>query len=66
MGRERGRVRRTRRRYRSAPASLLAFCARHLARYKVPTEVVLLDELPRNATGKVLKAPLRERAAGPA
>ena len=48
------------------PASLLAFCAQHLARYKVPTDVVLLDELPRNATGKVLKAPLRERAAGPA
>lgn len=44
------------------PASLLDFCAERLARYKVPTDVVLLDELPRNATGKVLKAPLRERA----
>ena len=27
----------------------------NLARYKVPREVVFLDELPRNATGKVLK-----------
>jgi fatty-acyl-CoA synthase len=31
----------------------------HLARYKVPREVVFLDELPRNATGKVLKRDLR-------
>jgi fatty-acyl-CoA synthase len=31
-----------------------------LARYKVPREIVFLDELPRNATGKVLK---RELAA---
>jgi len=30
----------------------------NLARYKVPREVVLLDELPRNATGKVLKREL--------
>jgi acyl-CoA synthetase (AMP-forming)/AMP-acid ligase II len=32
----------------------------NLARYKVPREVVFLDELPRNATGKVLKRELRE------
>jgi fatty-acyl-CoA synthase len=32
----------------------------HLARYKVPREVVFLDELPRNPTGKVLKRELRE------
>ncbi len=31
-----------------------------LARYKVPREVVFLDELPRNATGKVLKRELAE------
>src|SRR4051794_3490697 len=31
---------------------------RHLASYKVPREVVFLDELPRNATGKVLKREL--------
>lgn len=33
----------------------------NLARYKVPREIVFLDELPRNATGKVLK---RELPAG--
>src|ERR1039458_10465706 len=32
----------------------------NLARYKVPREVVFLEELPRNATGKVLKRELKE------
>jgi fatty-acyl-CoA synthase len=31
----------------------------NLARYKVPRDVVFVDELPRNATGKVLKRELR-------
>jgi acyl-CoA synthetase (AMP-forming)/AMP-acid ligase II len=34
---------------------------RSLAAYKVPREVEFLDELPRNATGKVLKRELAER-----
>jgi fatty-acyl-CoA synthase len=33
----------------------------NLARYKVPREVVFIDELPRNATGKVLKRELAEQ-----
>jgi len=33
-----------------------------LARYKVPRQVVFLDELPRNVTGKVLKRELAELA----
>ena len=32
----------------------------NLARYKVPREVSFLKELPRNATGKVLKRELSE------
>jgi fatty-acyl-CoA synthase len=32
----------------------------HLARYKVPREVIFLDELPRNPTGKILKRELLE------
>jgi fatty-acyl-CoA synthase len=35
-----------------------------LARYKVPKDVEFLDELPRNATGKVLKKELKEREEG--
>jgi fatty-acyl-CoA synthase len=30
----------------------------NLARYKVPRDIVFLDELPRNATGKILKRDL--------
>jgi fatty-acyl-CoA synthase len=33
----------------------------NLARYKIPREIEFLDELPRNATGKVLKRELAER-----
>jgi fatty-acyl-CoA synthase len=32
----------------------------HLARHKVPREVIFLDEIPRNASGKVLKRVLRK------
>ena len=35
--------------------TLKEWVAANLARYKVPREIVFLDELPRNATGKVLK-----------
>lgn len=38
---------------------LLAFCAEQLAKFKVPKAVQFLDELPRNASGKVLKRELR-------
>jgi fatty-acyl-CoA synthase len=37
---------------------LKAWVKQNLARYKVPREIVFLDELPRNATGKVLKKDL--------
>jgi acyl-CoA synthetase (AMP-forming)/AMP-acid ligase II len=41
-----------------------AYVKANLARYKVPREVVFLEALPRNATGKVLKRELREPAEG--
>lgn len=34
------------------------YVKQNLARYKVPREIVFLDELPRNATGKILKRDL--------
>jgi acyl-CoA synthetase (AMP-forming)/AMP-acid ligase II len=40
---------------------LRAFCAERLADYKVPRRYTFLDELPRNATGKVLKKDLAGR-----
>jgi len=42
---------------------LKAHVKSNLARYKVPREVVFLDELPRNPTGKVLKRQLAETEA---
>jgi acyl-CoA synthetase (AMP-forming)/AMP-acid ligase II len=40
-------------------AAVQEYVKSNLARYKVPREVVFIDELPRNATGKVLKRELR-------
>jgi fatty-acyl-CoA synthase len=40
-----------------------AFVKDNLARYKVPRDVLILDELPRNPTGKVLKRQLVELPA---
>src|SRR6202011_2848364 len=37
--------------------------AEHLARFKVPREVIFVDSLPKNALGKVQHFRLRERAA---
>jgi acyl-CoA synthetase (AMP-forming)/AMP-acid ligase II len=41
---------------------LIAWSRREMANYKVPREVEFLAELPRNASGKVLKTQLRSRA----
>jgi len=32
-----------------------------VARYKLPKDVVIVDALPRTASGKVIKTELRER-----
>ncbi|MBV9411193.1 MAG: acyl--CoA ligase [Acidimicrobiia bacterium] len=37
---------------------LRAFCSQRLADYKLPRQITFVDELPRNATGKVLKQQL--------
>lgn len=40
--------------------TIKTYVRENLARYKVPREVVFIDELPRNPTGKILKRELRE------
>jgi acyl-CoA synthetase (AMP-forming)/AMP-acid ligase II len=40
--------------------ALLAYCRQHLAAFKVPKSVTVVADLPRNATGKVLKRQLRQ------
>lgn len=39
---------------------LLAFCKGRLANYKIPTEIVFVDALPRNASNKLLRRELKE------
>jgi acyl-CoA synthetase (AMP-forming)/AMP-acid ligase II len=46
------------------PAELIAWSRDRMANYKVPRRVEIVDELPLNASGKVLKYELRARAAG--
>jgi acyl-CoA synthetase (AMP-forming)/AMP-acid ligase II len=43
------------------PEALCAWCAPRMANYKVPRRAVVVDALPVNASGKVLKFELRER-----
>jgi acyl-CoA synthetase (AMP-forming)/AMP-acid ligase II len=45
------------------PESVVAWCREHMANYKVPRLVEIVDELPTNASGKVTKFRLRELAA---
>jgi fatty-acyl-CoA synthase len=43
---------------------LLAHAREELAHFKAPKRVLFVDELPRNASGKILKRELRDRFAG--
>ena len=45
------------------PDALLAWCRERLANFKVPRHLWLVDELPRNAMGKIVKTDLARRAA---
>ena len=47
---------------RATADDLIAHCARSLARFKCPTSVEFVPELPHGATGKVSKGQLRELA----
>jgi len=47
--------------YAAGEDELDSFCLEHIARFKRPKRYVFVDQLPRNATGKVLKRELRAR-----
>lgn len=40
---------------------LRQYCAEHLSKFKVPHQIEIIGELPRNSVGKVLRRLLRER-----
>ena len=41
------------------PEELIAHCKQRMAAYKYPRQVVLIDELPKTVTGKILRRELR-------
>ena len=43
---------------------IIVWCKENLAAYKTPARVDIVKELPKSATGKILKRVLREQAAG--
>ncbi len=44
--------------------ALVDFCRERLAAYKCPAEVTVVDEIPKNPNGKILRRELRKRAVG--
>ncbi|WP_318204370.1 class I adenylate-forming enzyme family protein [Streptomyces sp. SCL15-4] len=45
----------------AAPGDLAAYCKERLAAYKYPRQVEILPELPKTASGKILRRELRSR-----
>ncbi|HSQ87743.1 AMP-binding enzyme, partial [Romboutsia sp.] len=40
--------------------AILLYLSNKIAKYKIPKEIIYLDELPKNASGKILKKNLKE------
>jgi len=40
---------------------IIAFCKKHIARYKTPKSIEFVDSLPKNAAGKILRRELRKK-----
>ncbi len=49
---------------RADPDELVAFCRERLAGFKTPRHVTVVEALPKNASGKILKRELRTTFAG--
>lgn len=45
----------------AAADEMMAFCKEHLAGYKCPRHIIFVDDLPRNATGKVVRQRVRDQ-----
>lgn len=48
------------------PAELIEYCRARLAGFKVPKSVAVVDDLPRNAAGKLMRGALRSGSGGSA
>jgi long-chain acyl-CoA synthetase len=49
--------------HRLTGEDVIRICREHLAAYKAPERVDIVAELPKSATGKILKRVLRDQAA---
>ncbi len=47
--------------YDVSPEEILDFCKKNMAAYRVPRKVFVVDQLPKSATGKILKRVLRDQ-----
>ena len=43
------------------PEELIAFCKQEMARYKAPKSIEIVEEIPKSATGKILKKEMRKK-----
>ncbi len=41
---------------------LIDFCSQNLAKYKLPTQIKFIEELPKTVVGKVLRGELRKKS----
>ena len=48
--------------HHATPEELMAFCKERMSAYKYPRIVEIIDELPKNASGKLLRRQLRDQA----
>ena len=44
-----------------APEEVISFCKERMAGYKVPKKVLIVQDFPRTASGKIQKVKLREQ-----
>jgi len=50
----------------TTPAELIEFCRHNMAAYKYPRQLDIVDDIPKTASGKMLKRQLREQQSGAA
>jgi long-chain acyl-CoA synthetase len=46
--------------YSVTPDELIDYCRERLAAYKYPRQIVIVDAIPKTATGKILRRQLRD------
>jgi long-chain acyl-CoA synthetase len=47
---------------RATGEEIIAYCRSHMAAYKAPARVDFVADLPKSATGKILKRTLRDKS----